>query len=280
MALIRLEHVPETTKVNLPLYIILPDPGQMKETPVRARKVLYLLHGLSDDASAWQRYTSIETVAGQYGLVVVMPSVGRSFYIDQPNGQCYFTYLVDELPRYLSDVFDLSPRREDTFIAGVSMGGYGAFKAALLRPELYAAAASFSGALSLEFLRLNAHDPRIPEFTHLFGDVKKLPGSQHDPAAWLQAAARHPEKLPRLFMACGQQDDLYPLNQLFYATCRSLGIDIDYHEEPEGKHDWFFWDAQIRRFLEKILNTLPQRTQRNTHLPSTAGAGQVCVLSG
>ncbi len=93
--------------------------------------MLYLLHGLSQDASAWQRYSSFETLADAYGLVVVMPSAGRSFYIDQPNGQRYFTYLTEELPQYLADVFGLAPRREDTFIAGSSMGGYGAFKAAL-----------------------------------------------------------------------------------------------------------------------------------------------------
>lgn len=116
MALIRLDHVPETVKVNLPLNVILPDPGRMGGLPVRQRKVLYLLHGLSDDGSAWQRYTAIETVANAYGLVVVMPSVGRSFYTDQPNGQHYFSYLMDELPRYLADVFDLAPRREDTLI--------------------------------------------------------------------------------------------------------------------------------------------------------------------
>ncbi len=153
MALIRLDHVPQTIKVNTPVYIILPDPGKMKDIPLRERKVLYLLHGLSDDGSAWQRYTSIETIAAEYGLVVVMPSGGRCFYTDLPNGQQYFTYLVEELPRYLNEVFHLAPRREDTFIVGNSMGGYGAFKAAFLRPELYAMAASFSGVLSLEILK-------------------------------------------------------------------------------------------------------------------------------
>ena len=103
MALIHLDHTPETVKVNLPLNIILPDPGSMEGLPVAKRRVLYLLHGLSEDASAWQRYTSIEILANAYGLVVIMPSAGRSFYIDQPNGQQYFTYLVDELPQYLAD---------------------------------------------------------------------------------------------------------------------------------------------------------------------------------
>lgn len=87
MALIRIDHVPVSVGVNLPLYIILPDLGKMGDIPLAKRKVLYLLHGLSDDGSAWQRYSSIETLAAAYGLVVVMPSAGRSFYTDQPNGQ-------------------------------------------------------------------------------------------------------------------------------------------------------------------------------------------------
>lgn len=256
MALIRIDHTPQTAQVNLPLNIIVPDPGRMGNVPVRQRKVLYLLHGLSDDASAWQRYTAIETLACDYGLVVVMPSVGRSFYTDQPNGQNYFTYLVEELPRYLSDVFGLAPRREDTYMAGVSMGGYGAFKAALLHPELYSAVASFSGVLSLNIVRPDSQDSRYPEFTYLFGDLEKLPGSQHDPAVWLKNAAANPAALPRLFIACGRQDDLYPLSKYFAAACATLGIPVDYYEE-EGKHDWYFWEIQIRRFLKAVLGEKP-----------------------
>jgi S-formylglutathione hydrolase FrmB len=256
MALIRIDHVPETVKVNLPLNVILPDPGKMGDMPVAKRKVLYLLHGLSDDASAWQRYSSIETVAAGYGLVVVMPSVGRSFYIDQPNGQKYFSYLTEELPHYLVDVFGLAPRREDTLIAGVSMGGYGAFKAALLRPELYAAAASFSGVLSLAILQNMPDDPRREEFAFLFGDLEKLAGSEHDPAVWLQRAAQNPSLLPRLFIAVSRQEDIYPLSGMFHDACQSLGVQADYHEE-DGGHDWFFWDGQIRRFLAAVLGPIP-----------------------
>jgi putative tributyrin esterase len=252
MALIRLDHAPEIVKVNQPVYIILPEPGQMGDVPLRDRKVLWLLHGLGDDASAWQRYTSIETLAAAYGLVVIMPSVGRSFYIDQPNGQRYFTYLMEELPRYLSAVFGLAPRREDTYIAGVSMGGYGAFKAAFLHPERFAAAASFSGFLSLEFLRAYPDDPRIAEFIYLFGDLNKLSGSEHDPAAWLMQAVQNKQALPKLFMSVGRQEDLYRLNQMVYAAIHGAGIAVDYHEE-DARHDWFFWDKEIRRFLAAVL---------------------------
>ena len=257
MALLRIEHTPETIKVCTPLYLILPEPGKMSGTPLRDRTVLYLLHGLSDDASAWVRYSSIETIANQYGLVVVMPSVGRSFYADQPNGQAYFTYLVEELPQYLADVFALRPPRERTLIAGLSMGGYGAFKAAFRFPQRFRAAASFSGALSLAILTAIPDDPRQDEFRHIFGDLAQLPGTEHDPLVWLADAAVDPMALPDLTVACGRQDDLYPVNQLFAAACRSHHIPLDYIEE-DGRHDWYFWDRHIKRFLHKVLGDPPE----------------------
>lgn len=256
MALLRLEHTPETVKVCTPLYMILPDPGKMGDTPIRERMVLYLLHGLSDDASAWTRYSSIETVANEYGLVVVMPSVGRSFYTDQPNGQAYFSYLMEELPQYLEDVFALRPPREKTLMAGLSMGGYGAFKAALNYPERYRAAASFSGVLSLDILTAVPDDPRQDEFRLLFGDLDQLSGSEHDPMFWLGRWADNPSALPQLTVACGYQDDLYPVSRMFNAACQSMGIPLDYIEE-DGKHDWHFWDRHIKRFLKKVLGDPP-----------------------
>jgi S-formylglutathione hydrolase FrmB len=56
-------------------------------------------------------------------------------------------------------------------------------------------------------------------------------------------------------MDCGRQDDLYPLNTQFYTACQSLGIHVDYHEE-DGFHDWFFWNAQIQRFLAANLRPI------------------------
>ncbi len=252
MALIRLDHTPETIKVNTPLNIILPDPASAKQLPIRNRKVLYLLHGLSDDASAWQRYSSIENIANQYGLVVVMPSVGRSFYADLPNGQQYFTYLIEELPQYLKDVFNLDPKREDTLIAGLSMGGYGVLKAAMNFPERFFAAASFSGVVSMEILRVLKDDTRKQEFEYIFGDLEKIFDSEHDPMVWLRKAAQNIPALPHLYIACGRQDDLYPVNMLAHKVLTEMGIPHEYYEE-DGKHDWDFWDKQIKRFLYTIL---------------------------
>ena len=233
MALIHLDHLPETVKVHSPLNVIIPDPGTMNGIPVRERKILYLLHGLSDDASAWQRYSAIETYAKKYGIVVVMPSVGRSFYLDMPNGQKYFTYIIEELPQYLNDVFGIKHNREKTFIAGLSMGGYGAIKAALLHPECFFAAGSFSGVLAMQGWAADPEDPRMTEFSLLFGDLGKLPGSKHDPSIWLADAAKKSQSqpIPSLFVSCGLQDDLLPTNRFFIDNCKSHGVEVEYREE-------------------------------------------------
>jgi putative tributyrin esterase len=253
MAFIHIDHLPETIKEIIPLNLIVPDPGKITGIPVRDRKILYLLHGLSDDASAWQRFSAIETYAALYGLVVVMPTASRSFYTDQPNGQKYFTYLVDELPQYLEALFGIIPRRENTLIAGLSMGGYGAFKAAFTHPEKYFAAASFSGTLSLAHMTAALEDYQLyEEFTLLFGDLKKLEGSIHDPLVWLQQAVANKVKLPKLYVACGKQDKLYPLNVDFNAACQKAQVDVEYRES-DGDHNWIYWNEQIQWFLSRVL---------------------------
>ena len=133
------------------------------------------------------------------------------------------------------------------------MGGYGAFKAALLHPERFSAAGSFSGFLSLAFINAYPDDPRFAEFSYLMGDLRKLAGGPHDPEVWLKQAAGGKVPLPKLYMSCGTDDDLLPLNRIFLSQCQALGINIEYHEEEGAKHDWFFWDKEIRVFLKSVL---------------------------
>ncbi len=252
MALLQIDLVSEKVGVNLPLNLILPDDLVRGGKPLEERKVLYLLHGLSDDASAWPRYTNIEILAREHGLVVVMPSAGRSFYTDMANGQAYFSYITEELPAWLAAAFRISSARENTFVAGLSMGGYGAFKAACLRPDLYAAACSLSGVLALNALLAPPdkieNQALMHEFDLLFGGLEKLSGSLHDPMTWLKNAAASSAPLPRLYAACGLEDDLLPLNRLFVHAAAQVGVPLHYQEEP-GKHDWIFWQRQIEKFI-------------------------------
>lgn len=253
MALIRIDHAAQSVQQSLPVYLIVPDPGQLGQTgpqSLAGRPVLFLLHGLGEDGSAWIRKSQIDTLAEQLGLVVVAPSCGRSFYADLKNGQAWFRYLTEELPTWLKSLFHLTLERERTFIAGSSMGGYGAIKAALLRPGAFAAAASFSGVLSLDIIHNNLEDERRIEFEQLFGNLDDLPGSRHDPMVWLQQA--DPSLLPRLLVSCGTEDELYPLSRQFLAASEQAGVPVTWHEEAGG-HDWIFWNRQLSRFLSFAL---------------------------
>jgi S-formylglutathione hydrolase FrmB len=218
-------------------------------------RTLYLLHGHSDDQTAWQRWTSIERYVEGLNLAVVMPAAHNSFYTDMVHGGKYFTFLTEEVPSVLQDMFPLSHEREDTFVAGLSMGGYGAFKLALSRPDLYAAAASLSGAVDIRELVKKHDDPDNPAWLeamrNIFGDLESVPGSQHDLFTLAEQVARAKVK-PSLFQYCGTEDFLYADNLRFRDHVRTLPMDLTYAEGP-GDHTWGYWDVMI----QKVLAWLP-----------------------
>lgn len=200
-----------------------------------APPVLYLLHGLSDDHSAWLRYTSIERYAAEAGLAVVMPAVGRSFYANERHGHRYWDYVAEELPRLVASFFRVSTEPEDTFVAGLSMGGYGAMKLALHHPDRYAAAASLSGALDLARL-FDIRPEREELLQRIFGG-ELAPGDDLVP---LLDQAR----LPRLWVGCGTEDLIHPMNVGFVERLRAAGHDVTVDWRP-ADHVWPLWDAMI-----------------------------------
>ena len=175
MAFLQVQFFSQALGVASTVNVILPEHNQgigvnasgeqVKEPP----KVLYLLHGYSDDHSIWMRRTSVERYAAAHNLAVIMPAVNHSFYNNEVHGERYWDYVSDELPTAMHRFFKLSEKPEDTFVAGLSMGGYGAMKLALTFPERYAAAASFSGALDYAHGGTDSH---VLDFTlkNIFGD--------------------------------------------------------------------------------------------------------------
>jgi len=200
--------------------------------------VLYLLHGLSDDHSAWTRYTSIERYAAARGLAVVMPAVHRSFYTDEAHGHRYWTFVSEELPRVVDSFFNVSTRREDTFVAGLSMGGYGALKLALSHPERFAAAASLSGVVDINWL--SGRPERAALVDRVFGGD---PGAEHDVRPLLRAVP--PAELPRLHLSCGTDEPLLVPNAAFVADAEEAGADVTSLFVP-GEHEWGLWDTVIQ----------------------------------
>ncbi len=214
--------------------------------------VLYLLHGLSDDDTIWLRRTSIERYVAPLGLAVVMPQVHRSFYTDEHYGGAYWTFLSEELPRLVHDWFRLSDRREDTFVAGLSMGGYGALKWALRQPERFAAAAGLSGALDVTGLRTRRERPEDPRlFDRVFGDDG--PAGTPEDLRWLLAQA-DATTMPPLYVCCGTEDALIDDNRALVDEMGAAGMNVT-SDFGAGEHDWAYWDATI----QDVLAWLPLR---------------------
>ncbi len=210
---------------------------------------LWLLHGLSDDHTIWQRRTSIERYAAPLGLAVVMPAVGRSWYTDMAAGPRGWTFVSEELPAIARGFFPLDPAREANVVAGLSMGGYGAMKLALTHPDRYAAAASLSGALDMAWrVRQEATDGMRDELERVFGDLDAVAGSDADLLALADRAAASGGPVPRLYQWCGTEDFLYESNVRFRDHVRGRGLDLTYEEGPGG-HEWGCWDGQIQRVL-------------------------------
>lgn len=216
--------------------------------------VLYLLHGLSDDHTAWMRRTSIERYANKFGLAVVMPNVHRSFYTDMVCGNNYFTFISQELPQIAEKLFPLSTKRKDTFVAGLSMGGYGAFKLALNQPERFAAAASLSGALNIaeNAEKAGEQEELYQEMKWIFGDLNKVKNTEHDLFYLLKRLKGEKKKIPALYQCCGTEDFLYEDNIKFRDFCRKNKINLKYEEES-AVHEWGYWDKKI----QSVLRWLP-----------------------
>jgi S-formylglutathione hydrolase FrmB len=129
------------------------------------------------------------------------------------------------------------------------MGGYGAFKLGLARPENFAAAASLSGATHMAAMGRRGPREWVHERRMIFGDLKKVAGSQNDLLALAGQAAQSGQPVPRLYQWCGTEDFLYQDNLVFRDHARKLGLDLTYEEGP-GTHEWKYWDIQIQRVLD------------------------------
>ena len=251
MALIHCDFFSDSLGLSSSMTVILPQNtrkqiGMTGKAGAKKHPVLYLLHGMSDDHTIWARRTSIERYVSDLGLAVVMPAAGRSYYTNTHCGMPYWTFISEELPALVESFFPISDKREDTFAAGLSMGGYGAFKLALARPEKFAAAASLSGALDPQELSTSMPERSI-EHHSTFGD-QALYGSSNDLYFLSRELAKSDIPKPRLFQCCGTEDFLYQDNLKFKAHLNSLSFDLTYEEGP-GSHEWGYWDTQIQQVL-------------------------------
>ncbi len=247
MALANLKFYSESLGMQTEIYIVIPQKSTTGEIGIENNakkekyKCLYLLHGLSDDHSIWLRRTSIERYATDYGICVVMPCAHKSFYTDMKYGMKYYTYIAKELPKIVREFFNVSDKREDNFIAGLSMGGYGALKIALRENETFCAAAGISSVTRL--VRDDFNDVLVP----ILGENLEI--LSEDDLFYLAEETDKKNIKPRLYMAVGTEDFLYDDNQKLREKIESLNYDYTYIES-EGAHTWEFWDEYIQKVLK------------------------------
>jgi putative tributyrin esterase len=226
----------------------------------KQHKVAYLLHGLYGSSGDWLDYTMLPIYAEKYDIVFVMPEVARSFYTDMVHGQKFFSYVSEELPEICGNVFHLSSYREDTLVAGASMGGYGALKCAFTRPERYGYCAAISSAClflkeGLDYQRENGMSEELEkrhgkqllkDFESIFGpDLVWKPENE---VLELVRTCNAKFAKPKLYLACGKDDYLYQDNRRFVSAIDSMRYPFAF-EEWKGSHDWYFFNAALEKAL-------------------------------
>ena len=243
MALLRVEYASKALEMNTSFQVFLPDEGDLSQV-----KVVYLLHGLTDNCTGWTRYSSCERYARERGVALVIPEVQRSFYIDGVYGLNYFTYVAKELPQICRRMFGLSDKRELNYVMGLSMGGYGALKCALTYPEQYAGCGSFSGVTDLKgFMSRQAVPMYSREFIALLGP-EQIVGPEND----LPGLAKKVEDAPNIYISCGEQDVHYPMNCAFVEILKERGL-IHRYDHRKGGHSWDFWDRSIQDCFDYLF---------------------------
>lgn len=253
MALITFQHFSESLGMQMEALVVIPQKKTSSEIGVATNtqqgkyKCLYLLHGLSDDHTIWLRRTSIERYATEYGLCVVMPNAHRSFYTDMHCGYRYYTYIAEELPALIQEFFNISDKREDNYVAGLSMGGYGALKIGLRNPERFCKIGALSAAIDMN-QRID-NPIRNDVMRPIFGDGDVAP--EDDVFQLIHIHEKDAVK-PEVYMACGLEDFLYAENIRFLAEIREAGYDVTWRES-HGIHNWEFWDEYIQYVLKWIF---------------------------
>lgn len=214
---------------------------------------LYLLHGLSDDHTAWTRRTSLERYADGLPLLIIMPNGERGWYTDSAAQatQAFETYLTRDLVGFVDSAFHTRAVREARMTAGLSMGGYGAVKLALKYPELFCAGVSHSGALEIAARSWTEDDAWQAELRAIFGTHPQ--GGGNDTHALAERA--DPATRPALRIDCGVDDFLIEDNRRFQAHLERLGYPHEYAEHA-GRHDWAYWDTHIQDTLAFAAHTM------------------------
>lgn len=217
-------------------------PGDAAKGTAERYPVLYLLHGLTDSADSWLHRTALERYADAHKIAIVLPNAARSFYCDMVYGDAYYTHISREVPAFCEAVFPVTWEPRLRYIAGNSMGAYGACKIVLKEPGRFCKMGLFSGVLDIQQMVMGAPMFRRDWLLCFGGD--QVPDEEN-----LLKLLPKAETLPEIYHYCGTEDFLVEGNRTFCNLCESMHIPMTSVWEEGGVHEWHFWDRQLPEFL-------------------------------
>ena len=256
MAFLEVNFFSDVLGMNVPMNVCLPQRArgmigvEQDWFDTHTYPTLYLLHGLSDDHTTWARRTFVDLYAEQNGIAVVMPTTHRAWYTDEAQGMNYRKFIGEELPQVCRSFFrGMSDKREDNYIAGISMGGYGALALALTYPENYSVCIPFSGSFDTKWL--SNDNPEDHYFEDVFGPVDQYDGSKNDVFALAEKIMKEGKPTPKTYMWCGHDDFLIDCNRRMSKHLADLGYDVTY-SETDGSHGWVYWNQHLAEIFDFI----------------------------
>ena len=230
-------------------------PVDKKDQPKGKPKTLFLLHGFTGDAGNWIP----EYLSDKYNFAVVCPSGENSFWLDGiSSGHEFCKFLGEELIGFVRKAFHLAENKDETYIMGMSMGGFGALHTALYYPDVFGKAAGLSSALIVHevagMTEGKGNEVANYEFyRECFGDPSKVLESDNNPETLVKKLKAAGKPLPEILMCCGTEDFLLENNRQFHQFLVDEGVDHTY-EEDAGKHDMFFWNKYVEKFIPRMFS--------------------------
>ena len=218
-------------------------------------RTLFLLHGYTGNAGNWVP----EYLAEKYNFAIVMPNGENSFWLDGlGTGHGFCKFLGEELPQYLRSTFNIANSAEETYIMGMSMGGFGAIHTALKYPNVFGKASGLSSALIIHDIADMKKDTNdgmadYDYYRGCFGELDKVTESENNPEVLVKKLKDSGKKIPEIFMSCGTEDFLLENNREFHRFLENNGIKHEYIESAGG-HDTKFWDEYAVKFTEKMFS--------------------------
>ena len=221
----------------------------------RPCKTVFVLHGYTGWGRGWDHMYELGM---KYNLALVFPSVENCFYLDLDASPFrYGTFVGVELVEYIRKTFCLCREKEDTFISGLSMGGFGALHLALSHPETFGKIAALSSALIIHGIAgmkpgEETHIANYDYYRNVFGDLEQITQSNKNPETLVKRLLKEGVSIPPIYMACGTEDFLLENNRQFYQFLTENKVAVDYFESPGG-HDMEFWNVFFEKSFEWIL---------------------------